>query len=132
MSVLYFKCVGANSNESNCISCTRLFVDDASDFVSSIRYHFTSIFPSNNVFNKDLELFFTKANLRHFSLNVLFHSGNHYMLVDSKQNKCLYFLVAKQPCDRGHERTKNKSTSEKKSRNYKIIPTPCPPSNTLL
>ena len=94
---MYFKCVGANSNESNCRSCTRLFVDDASDFVSSIRFHFTSIFPSNNIFNKDLELFFTKANLRHFSLDVLFHSGNHYMLVDSKQNRCLYFLVAKQP-----------------------------------
>ena len=41
---------------------------------------------------------FTKANLRHFSLNVLFHSGNHYTLVDSKQNRCLYFLVVQQPC----------------------------------
>ena len=34
-----------------------------------------------------------------FSLDVLYHSGSHYMLVDSKQNKCISFLVAKEPCE---------------------------------
>ena len=82
-----------------CRSYSRLFVNDASDFVSSIRYHFTFIFPSDNIFNKDLELLFTKANLIHFSLDVLHHPGNHYTLVDSKQNRCMYFLVAKEPCE---------------------------------
>ena len=63
---LFFRNRSPNSNEGNCRSCSRLFVNDASDFVSSIKYHFTLIFPSNNVFNKDLELLFAKANLRIF------------------------------------------------------------------
>ena len=37
---------------------------------------------------------FTKANLRYFSSDVLYYSGH-----DSKQNRCMYFLVAKQPCE---------------------------------
>ena len=40
---------------------------------------------------------FAKANLRHFSLDMLYRSRTHYTLVDSKQNRCIYFLVAKQP-----------------------------------
>ena len=54
---------------------------------------------------------FTKANLRHFALDLLYQSGTHYTLVDSNQNRlivdytlvdsnqnrCMYFLVAKQP-----------------------------------
>ena len=66
---------------------------------SSIKYHFILIFPSNNGFKKDLELSFANANLRHFSLDLLYHSGTHYTLVDSDQNRCMYFLVAKQPCE---------------------------------
>ena len=63
---LFFRNRSPNSNEGNYRSFSRLFVNDASDFVSSIKYHFTLIFPSNNVFNKDLELLFAKANLRIF------------------------------------------------------------------
>ena len=34
-----------------------------------------------------------------FTLDVLYWCGTHYALVDSKQKRCLYFLVAKQPCE---------------------------------
>ena len=51
---LFFCNRSPDSNDGNCRSCSRLFVNDASDFVFSIRYHFTLIFLSNNVFNKDL------------------------------------------------------------------------------
>ena len=64
-----------------------------------VKYHFSRIFSSNNVVNRDLELLFTKTNLINFTLNALYHSGTHYTLVDSKQNRCLYFLVAKQLCE---------------------------------
>ena len=88
-----------NSNEGNCRSCSRLFVNGTSDFVSSIKHHFTVIFPSNNIFNQDLELLFAKIDLRRFALNLLYQSGNHYALVDANQNRCMYFLVVKQPCE---------------------------------
>ena len=42
-------------------------------------------------------LLFTNANLINFTLDVLYHSGTHYTLVDSKQNRCMDFLVAKPP-----------------------------------
>ena len=45
-----------------------------------------------------ITLLFIKANLINFTLDVLRWSGTHYMLVDSKQNRYLYFLIAKQPC----------------------------------
>ena len=96
---LFFCNRSPNFNESNCRSCSRLFVNNANDFVSSIKYHFTHIFPSNNVFNKDLELLFAKANLSHFALDLLYQAGTHYALVDSNQNRCIYFVVAKQPCE---------------------------------
>ena len=97
---LFFCNRSPNSNESNCRLCSGLLVNDASDFVPSIRYHSILIFPSNNVFNKDLELLFAKTNLRHFTLDLLFHqSGTYYALVDSYRNRCMYFLVAKQPCE---------------------------------
>ena len=81
-----------NSNEDNCRLCFQLFVNDGSDFVSSIRYHVTLIFSRNNVFNKDLELLFTKADLRHFSLDIMYHSEIHCTLVDSKQSSCIFWL----------------------------------------
>ena len=46
-----------------------------------------------------ITLLFIKANLINFTLDVLCWSGTHYMLVDSKQNRYLYFLIAKQPCE---------------------------------
>ena len=80
-------------------SCSRLFVSDASDFVSSIRYLFILIFSRNNAFDQDLEPLFSKVNLRYFRLDLLYHSGTHYTLADSNQNRCMYFLVAKEPCE---------------------------------
>ena len=94
----WFFCRSRNSNEGNCRSCSRLFVNDASNFVSSIRYHFT-LFPTSNVFNKELELLFAEANLRYFTLDLFYQSGTHYTPVDSDHNRCMFFLVAKQPCD---------------------------------
>ena len=97
---LFFCNRSPNSNESNCRLCSRLLVNDASDFVPSIRYHFILIFPSNNVFNKDLESLFAKTNLKDFTLDLLLHqSETHYTLVDSYRNRFMYFLVAKQPCE---------------------------------
>ena len=97
LSHLFFCNRYPSSNEGNCRLCSRLFVNDASDFVSLIRYHFTLIFQNNNAFNKDLELFFAKANLGHFTLYLLYQSEMHYMLADWNQNRCIYSLVAKQP-----------------------------------
>ena len=75
-----------------------MFVNDASDFVSLIKYQFTVIFPSSNVFNQDLELLFAKTNSRHFAMDLLYQSGTQYTLVDSNQNRFMYFLVVKQSC----------------------------------
>ena len=96
---LFFCNRSPNSNEGNCRSCFQLFVNNANDFVSLVKYHFTYIFSSNDVLDKDLELLFSKANLMNFTLDVLYWCGTHYALVDPKQNRCLYFLVAKQPCE---------------------------------
>ena len=82
LSHLFFCNRYPSSNEGNCRLCSRLFVNDASDFVSLIRYHFTLIFQNNNAFNKDLELFFAKANLGHFTLDLLYQSEMHYTLAD--------------------------------------------------
>ena len=94
---LFFCNRPANSNDSNCKSCSRLFVNDASAFVSSIRYpllsYFQAMFLELSFQKKDLELLFTKSYFRLFSLDVLFHSGNHYTLADSKRiDVCILWL----------------------------------------
>ena len=40
---------------------------------------------------------FAKVNLRHFALDVFYYSGTHCALIYSNQNRCMYFLVVKQP-----------------------------------
>ena len=45
LSHLLFCCKSSNSNESQCSLCSRLYVRDSDDFVSSIKYHFSLIFP---------------------------------------------------------------------------------------
>ena len=45
-----------NSNEGQCRLCSRLYVMDANDFVSSIKYHFCLIFSNNKIFNNEVEL----------------------------------------------------------------------------
>ena len=42
---------------------------------------------------------FAEANLRYFTLDQFYQSGTHYTLVDSDHNRCMLFLVAKQPCE---------------------------------
>ena len=37
---------------------------------------------------------FTKANLNHFTLDLLCQFETHYTLVDSNQNSCMYFVLA--------------------------------------
>ena len=34
-----------------------------------------------------------------FNLDILCSSETHFQLVGSKQNRCMYFLAAMQPCD---------------------------------
>ena len=45
-----------NSNEGQCRLCSQLYVMDANDFVSSIKYHFCLIFSNNKIFNNEVEL----------------------------------------------------------------------------
>ena len=71
---------------------------DANDFVSSIKYHFSLIFSSNKMFSNEVELFFVKSRRTRFSLDVLYLSETYFQLVDSKQNRRMIYLVAKQPC----------------------------------
>ena len=89
----------ANSNKGQCRLCSRLYVKDANDFVSSIKYHFSLIFSNNKIFSNEIELLFVKVRRMRFNLEVLYSSETNFQLVDSKQNRCMYFLAVKQPCD---------------------------------
>ena len=97
LAYLFFCNRSPNSNEDSCRLCSQLFVNDVNNFVCLIKYKFICIFSSHDVFDKDLEFLFTNENLMNFTLDVLYHSGTHYTLVDSKQHRYMYFLVAKQP-----------------------------------
>ena len=99
-------CERSPSAPDNCKQCSRSYVYDDYDvytrrFVSYVSHHFTSILPSNNVFDKDLELLFAspEAQVRRIDLNLLYLSKDYYDLVVSKQNRCMYFLVAWHPCE---------------------------------
>ena len=89
-------CNRSLDNSDKCKNCSRHYVHDATDFISSIKYHLTSIFPSK--FEKDLELLFANTEVRRLDLDILYNSRTHCTLVDSKQNRCINFLVAKQLC----------------------------------
>ena len=88
-----------NSNEGQWRLCSRVYAKDASDFVSSIKYHFSLIFSNNKIFSNEIELLFVKARRMRFNSKVLYSSETHFQLVNSKQNRCMYFLAVKQPCD---------------------------------
>ena len=96
---LLFCCRSPNSNESQCRFCSRLYVKNANNFVSSIKYHFPLIFTNDKNFNNEIVLLFAKSRRTRFNLDVLYSSNSHFQLVHSKQNCCMYFLVVKQPCD---------------------------------
>ena len=80
-----------NSNEVQCRLCSRLYVMDANDFVSLIKYHFSLIFSNNIIFSNEVGLLFVKSRRMRFSLDVLYLSEIHFQLVDSKQNCCMIF-----------------------------------------
>ena len=86
-------------NEGQCRLCSQLYVKDAHDFVSSIKYHFSPIFSNNKIFSKEIELLFVKSRNMRFNLDVLYSFDTHFQLVVSKHNYCMNFLVVKQACD---------------------------------
>ena len=88
-----------NSNEGQCRLCSRLYVGDADDFVSLTKYHSSMVFSNNDIFSNEIELLFVKSRRMRFNLDVLYSFETYFQLVDSKQNRCMNFLVVKQPCD---------------------------------
>ena len=92
-------CCRSHSSEGQCRLCSCLFVENANDFVSSIKYHFSLIFSNNTIFNDEIELLFVQSRKTRFNLDVLYSSKPHFELVDSKQNRWINFLAAKNPCD---------------------------------
>ena len=76
-----------------------MFIENANDFVSSIKYHFSLIFSNNKIFSNEIELLFVQSRKTRFNLDVLDSPETHFKLVDSKQNRCMNFLVAKDPCN---------------------------------
>ena len=53
-----------------CRLCSRLYVKNENDFVSSIKYHFTLIFTNNKILGKEVELLFVNSRRMRFSLDV--------------------------------------------------------------
>ena len=37
--------------------------------------------------------------MRHFVLDLMYQSGTDYRLAGSNENRCMYFIVVKQPCE---------------------------------
>ena len=77
--------------------CSRLFVKNVNDFVSSVKYHFSHIFV-NKFSNKEIESVFAQERKTTFKLDVLFSSENHSELVDSIQNRCMIFFFLLKIC----------------------------------
>ena len=67
-------CSRSPNSKSQCRLCSQLFVENASDFVSSIKYHFSLIFMSNEIFSKETELLFTQSRIMRFNLDALYSS----------------------------------------------------------
>ena len=75
-------CNRSPDNSDKCKHCSRHYVDDATDFSSSIKYYLTSIF--TNKFEKDLKLLFGNAEVRRLNLVVLYWSEAYHALVELK------------------------------------------------
>ena len=91
-------CSRSPNSGSQCRLCSQLFVENTNDFVQSIKYHFSLIFLKNKIFSDETELFVQSRKTR-FNLDVLNLTERQFKLVNSKQNCCMSFLVAKHPCD---------------------------------
>ena len=89
LSHLLFCNRSPNSNRQ-CRLCSRLYVQDANDFVSSIKYQFS--LTNNKISGNEVELSFVNSRRMRFSLDVLHSSETHFQVVDSKQNCSMIFF----------------------------------------
>ena len=85
-------CSSSPNTISQCRLCSRLFVKNANDFVSSFKYHFSQIFGNRFSF-KEVESFFVQER-KTFKLDNLFSSEKYDELVN-----CMSFFVSKNPTD---------------------------------
>lgn len=92
-------CNRSPNSISQCRLCSHLFVENANDFISSIKHHFSLIFTDNKIFSKEIELLFIQSRRMGLNFNILFLSETPYKLVDPKHIRSMNFLVIKQPCD---------------------------------
>ena len=76
----------------------RLFVKNADDFASSVKYHFSYILV-NKFSSKEIESLFTQERKISFKLDQLYSSKTHFELVNSMHNRCMSFLIMKKPSD---------------------------------
>ena len=79
-------------------TCSRLFVKDADDFVSSVKYHFSRIFV-NKFNNKEIQSLFAEKRKMTIKSDILHSSEKYYELVDSEHNRCITLLILKSPAD---------------------------------
>ena len=91
-------CSRSPVSSSQCRICSRLFVKNANDFVSSIKYHFSQIFV-NKFSNKETESLFAQERKMTFKFDILYSSEKHDELGDSEHNRCMNSLIVKKPVD---------------------------------
>ena len=65
-------CNRSPNSISQCRLCSHLFAEDANDFISSIKYHFSLIFTDNKIFSKEIELLFVQSRRMGLNFNILF------------------------------------------------------------
>ena len=99
-NVLYhlLSCNRSPVKSSCCRLCSRLYVKNGDDFVSSSEYHFSLILV-NKVNNKEIESLFTPDRRMSFTFDVVYSSKTHFELVNSTHNRCMNFLIMKKPSD---------------------------------
>ena len=77
---------------SPCRLCSRLFVRDSDDFVSSVKHHFSYVLV-NACNNNEIESLFTNERKMSFKLDLLYFSKTHSGLVNSTQNRCMNLVI---------------------------------------
>ena len=97
-SVILLFCNRSPVSSSCCRFCLHLFVKNADDFVSSVKYHFSHILV--NKFNsEETESLFTQGRKMSFKLDLLYSSKTHFELVNSTHNRCMNFYIVKKQSD---------------------------------
>ena len=84
-------------SSSQCRICSCLFFKNGNGFVSSIKSNFSHIFV--NKFNNKTESLFAQDRKMTLKFDVLDSPEKYYELVDSAHNRCLNFLIVKNPDD---------------------------------